>query len=139
VKRIESYSESDFEETVYQRLLTDLKLIQEELKLFQQYPIGSKRIDIAVLDENDNYILGIEVDGYKYHSTIDKYLKDLSRENFIKSKGYDITRIKDINWYLDSDAEVRRIEFLINDKLKQSNFNRNDENQLIENNDSNKY
>gem|GEM_PF-1033627 len=139
MKRIESYSESDFEETVYQRLLTDLKLIQEELKLFQQYPIGSKRIDIAVLDENDNYILGIEVDGYKYHSTIDKYLKDLSRENFIKSKGYDITRIKDINWYLDSDAEVRRIEFLINDKLKQSNFNRNDENQLIENNDSNKY
>ncbi|MCL8211410.1 hypothetical protein LD125_00472 [Mesoplasma sp. JKS002658] len=139
VKRIESYSESDFEETVYQRLLTDLKLIQEELKLFQQYPIGSKRIDIAVLDENDNYILGIEVDGYKYHSTIDKYLKDLSRENFIKSKGYDITRIKDINWYLDSDAEVRRIEFLINDKLKQSNLNRNDEKQLIENNDSNKY
>ena len=122
VKRAESYSESDFEEVVHQKLIKKLRLNKDKLKLFQQYPVGSKRIDIAVLDEDDNYLLGIEVDGYKYHSTVDKYLKDLSRENFIKSKGYDITRIKDINWHLNPDSEVKRIQNLINAKLKMLSF-----------------
>jgi len=78
-------------------LLNELSLIKNNLKLGQQYSVGSKRIDIVVLDENNNYILGIEVDGYHYHSTTDQYLSDLSREKFIKTKGYDLVRIKDIN------------------------------------------
>ncbi|MGL5268678.1 MAG: AAA domain-containing protein [Spiroplasma sp.] len=118
IKHAQSYSDSDFEEEVYNKLLVELNLIKDNLKLGQQYPVGSKRIDIAVLDQNNNYILGIEVDGYNYHSTIDQYLSDISRENFIKSKGYDIVRIKDINWYLNPDKEIKKIQNIINNKLK---------------------
>lgn len=117
VKYARSYSDSNFEEEVYNKLLAELNLTKNNLKLGQQYPVGSKRIDIVVLDENDKYILGIEVDGYNYHSTVDQYLADISRENFIRSKGYDITRIKDINWYLNPTNEVKKIQDIINNKL----------------------
>ncbi|MCL6428622.1 hypothetical protein LT335_00161 [Spiroplasma sp. JKS002669] len=119
IKTARSYSDSNFETEVYNKLLNELSLIKNNLKLGQQYPVGSKRIDIVVLDENNNYILGIEVDGYHYHSTTDQYLSDLSREKFIKTKGYDLVRIKDINWYLHSDREIRKIQNIINAKLNQ--------------------
>jgi very-short-patch-repair endonuclease len=42
-------------------------------------------------------MLGIEVDGYRYHSGFEKMIKDIERQKFIEAKGYPIYRITEIN------------------------------------------
>ena len=67
------------------------------MKVEVQYPVGSYKIDIALLDLTTNkYLLGIEIDGLRYHSTTKQKYHDLVRQNFIESKGYKIIRIPEL-------------------------------------------
>ena len=102
--------ESGFEEEVLKYITKKLKP-NKKIKIVTQYEVGSKRIDIAILDNKYNFMLGIEVDGYKYHGGMgyDKYLAYLSRQEFLEFKGYDIFRIKEIDWKLDKDEVVRKL------------------------------
>ena len=60
--------ESMFEYDVHQWLKK--QKLAKPIKIENQYPIGSYRIDIALLDQNTNkYLLGLEIDGYYYHSS----------------------------------------------------------------------
>lgn len=93
-------AESSFEYEVISWLKT--LSFNRELKIETQYPIGSYRIDIALIDKLTNkYLLGIEVDGFKYHSTLRQRYNDLVRQNFIESKGYKILRISELLWKTD--------------------------------------
>ncbi len=94
--------ESSFEYDVIEWLKT--KTFNKEMKLAYQYPIGSYRIDVTLLDLNtDKFILGIEVDGFLYHSTIRQRYNDLVRQNFIEAKGYPILRISELLWKTDKE------------------------------------
>ncbi|WP_342252095.1 AAA domain-containing protein [Spiroplasma endosymbiont of Amphibalanus improvisus] len=110
--------DSYFEQDVINYLKTHITTTKP-VKIIKQYPVGSKRIDIALTDEESNYLLGIEVDGYKYHEGqgFDKYLDDLSRQNFLQNKGYDIFRIKEIDWKINKMEQLKNLEIIINDKL----------------------
>lgn len=89
--------DSGFESDVYQWLLQ--QSFPKDLMIKTQYPIGSYRIDLALLDRNTKkFLLGIEVDGWKYHSSPNQRYNDLVRENFIKAKGYDLVRIPELIW-----------------------------------------
>lgn len=48
--------------------------------------------------DNQKFILGIEIDGYRYHSSKEQKYNDLIRQNFIESKGYAIIKILEIRW-----------------------------------------
>lgn len=94
--------ESNFENEVVNWLKT--KRFRKQLKLVLQYPIGSYRIDVALLDsQTDKFILGIEVDGFLYHSTIKHRYNDLVRQNFIEAKGYKLIRISELLWKTNKD------------------------------------
>ena len=110
----ESYgeTESNFEREVVDEICSKIKSLRK-LKLIKQYLVGSKKIDIAIVDENNEFILGIEVDGYKYHKGYEKYLKDYSRQDFLEQKGYKIFRIKEIDWKLKKEFILKQIESLI--------------------------
>ena len=89
--------ESMFEYEVYQWLME--QNFHKQMKIEVQYPVGSYRIDIALLDLKTNkYLLGIEIDGLRYHSTTKQKYHDLVRQNFIESKGYKIIRIPELMW-----------------------------------------
>ena len=107
-------SESGFEEEVVETIKGNL--FPSNLTLIQQYEVGSKRIDLAFIDKTTNeYILGVEVDGYKYHKGqgYKKYLEDYDRQAFLEDKGYDIYRITEINWLLSKEREIKQIKELL--------------------------
>ncbi|WP_338969795.1 hypothetical protein [Spiroplasma endosymbiont of Labia minor] len=68
------------------------------------------------MSEKDEFILGIEVDGYAYHDGqgFDKYLDDLSRQDFLENKEYNIYRIKEINFKLSKQKIINELNILIN-------------------------
>ena len=92
--------ESMFEYEVYQWLKD--QRFNKPLQIEVQYPIGSYRIDIALLDsQTKRYLVGLEVDGYRYHSSAQQKYNDLVRQNFIEAKGYKIIRIPELLWKTD--------------------------------------
>lgn len=100
--------DSNFEQDVYQWLLQ--QSFPKDLLIKTQYPIGSYRIDLALLDRNTHkFLLGIEVDGWKYHSSPSQRYNDLVRENFIKAKGYDLIRIPELIWKTNKNSVVSSI------------------------------
>ena len=68
----------------------------KQIKIETQFPVDSYRIDIALLDKETNkFLLGIEVDGSKYHSSFEQKSRDKERQDYIESKGYKIIRISE--------------------------------------------
>ena len=105
--------ESSFEYEVVKWLET--KTFNRQLKITCQYPIGSYRIDIALIDAiNDKFVLGIEVDGFLYHSSIRQRYNDLVRQNFIEAKGYRLIRISELLWKTDKG----KVLAIINENIK---------------------
>lgn len=101
--------ESNFENEVVNWLKT--KKFKKQLKLVLQYPIGSYRIDVALLDsQTDKFVLGIEVDGFLYHSTIKQRYNDLVRQNFIEAKGYKLIRISELLWKTNKEKIWKLID-----------------------------
>lgn len=97
ISRAIDVSESSFEEDVIKWLSN--QTFSKPIKLIAQFPVGSYRIDVALFDKsNERFILGIEIDGYRYHSSNEQKYHDLIRQNFIESKGYSILRIPEIRW-----------------------------------------
>ena len=101
--------ESMFEYEVYQWLMN--QNFHKAMKVEVQYPVGSYRIDIALLDLTTNkYLLGIEIDGLRYHSTTKQKYHDLVRQNFIESKGYKIIRIPELMWKTNKSQILEMIK-----------------------------
>ena len=73
------------------------------------------RIDLAVIhpQESSRYILGIECDGAMYHSARSARERDIYRQRFLESKGWNITRIWSRNWWQNPEKEIIRIEGLL--------------------------
>jgi len=102
--------ESDFEEAVYDALQ------KEGIDVVPQVGCSGYRIDLAVKhpDKPGEYILGIECDGAKYHSS--KYTRDRDkvRQEILESLGWTIHRIWSEDWLSDKNREIELIKEKIN-------------------------
>ncbi|MCC3161091.1 MAG: hypothetical protein K4H23_05145, partial [Mollicutes bacterium PWAP] len=67
---------------------------------------------IAILNNEDNFILGIEIDGNRYlkNNGYEKYLKNRDKQDFIKSKNYKIYKISELNWKLDENSVIKELK-----------------------------
>lgn len=110
-KMKKEFFDSGFEEEVYSNLI----FIVEKLNLFlkTQYEVGSKKIDIVIIDGNNHVLLGIEVDGWKYHSKPEKILEDIYRQQFLESRGYIIYRISELEWKLNKEIVLSEINTIL--------------------------
>jgi primosomal replication protein N'' len=107
-KRTLEGPESPFEEEV-------LEVLQEWGYLVHpQVGESGFRIDLAVLhpDPARGYILGIECDGAPYHSERSARIRDVWREQILRSRGWRLHRIWSSRWW-----DQRAVEM---DKLKQA-------------------
>ncbi|MGL5521783.1 MAG: AAA domain-containing protein [Metamycoplasmataceae bacterium] len=101
--------ESGFENDVYKWLLQ--QSFNEEIELITQYPIGSYKIDLALINKiNGKFILGIEVDGFKYHSSASQKYNDIVRQDFIEAKGYKLIRISELLWKGNREKVLQMIK-----------------------------
>ena len=98
-----------FENDVYNWMLK--QEFNRELELAIHYPIGSYRIDLALIDKvTGKFLLGIEVDGLKQDlSALQKY-NDVVRHDFIESKNYKLIRISEILWKTNKNKVLEMIK-----------------------------
>ena len=110
--------DSDFEEEVFE------SLCKLGYKVETQIGVGNYRIDLAIVNDNNDYILGIECDGRMYHSSMTARERDYYRQKFLESKGWKIYRIWSTKWWQNKNKEIEKLDNYIKKLL--SNIEKED-------------
>ena len=101
----DAISESPFEESVAQALLA------KGYKIARQVGVAGYRIDLAIeAEDSGGYDLGIECDGWRYHSTPAARDRDWQRQQVLEGLGWRIHRVWSPAWAKNPGAEMERIE-----------------------------
>lgn len=97
--------DSPFEEQVY-IALTNLGYTVDT-----QVGCYGFKIDLAIYDEQlGRYILGIECDGATYHSGHNAKQRDISRQAFLESHGWNIFKIWSTNWWKNQNNVIKNLQ-----------------------------
>lgn len=108
-KNEERNHDSDFEAEVYD------ELTKKGYEVHCQIGVSGYKIDLAIYDKKqDKYILGIECDGATYHSSKSARERDIHRQRYLESRGWNIIRIWSKHWWNNKIIEIRRIEDRLN-------------------------
>ena len=100
-----SESESPFEESV------EYALVKKGYKVHRQVGVAGYRIDLAILSEDGSkYDIGIECDGFTYHSTPAARDRDWLRQEVLEGLGWKLHRVWSTAWVRNPTAELDRIE-----------------------------
>lgn len=111
-RNVDIHYDSDFERQVREALLA------VGLNVDTQIGVSGYKIDLAVYDENTSkYILGIECDGAAYHSSKSARERDIYRQRYLESRGWNIIRIWSKDWWNDPKKEVEKIVNKVNKLL----------------------
>ena len=76
----------------------------------EEVATGGKFIDIGIVDQDNpgRYILGIECDGARYHSSRSARDRDRIREQVLQSLGWRLHRIWSTDWFRNPERELKR-------------------------------
>ena len=76
----------------------------------EEVAAGGKFIDIGIVDPDNpgRYILGIECDGARYHSSRSARDRDRIREQVLRDLGWRLHRIWSTDWFRNEERELRR-------------------------------
>jgi superfamily I DNA and/or RNA helicase/very-short-patch-repair endonuclease len=96
----------------------DRVLRQFDYKTEVNIGIGGYKIDIAVLDKENNYILAIECDGKINEQNLEARDRDYHRIKYLESRGWDVYRIWSSNWWHDKQEEIEKINKIISKKMR---------------------
>ncbi|QNO14099.1 DUF4011 domain-containing protein [Alkalicella caledoniensis] len=89
-------------------------LIAKGYDVHTQVGVSGYKIDLAIYDEvASKYIFGIECDGATYHSSKSARERDIHRQRYLESRGWNITRIWSRDWWRNSKEEVNKIDAII--------------------------
>jgi superfamily I DNA and/or RNA helicase/very-short-patch-repair endonuclease len=100
----EIHFDSDFENQVYDALK------REGLIVDTQIGVSGYKIDLAIYsEEKAKYILGIECDGAAFHSSKSARERDIFRQRYLESRGWNIIRIWSKDWWTNPQRETNRI------------------------------
>ena len=101
----DAISESPFEESVAQALLA------KGYKIARQVGVAGYRVDLAIeADDSEGYDLGIECDGWRYHSAPAARDRDWQRQQVLEGLGWRIHRVWSTAWAKNPGAEMERID-----------------------------
>ena len=97
--------ESPFEEAVAQALQN------HGYRVAAQVGSSRFRIDLAVYDPDDEgrFLLAVECDGARYHSSSWARERDRLRQIVLEQKGWTFHRIWSTDWFYDRETELRKL------------------------------
>ncbi len=80
------------------------------------------RIDLAVRhpEPGRGYVLGVECDGASYHSSLSARLRDVWREDILRSRGWKLHRVWSTRWWNDRTGELARLLRAIEQAIRAS-------------------
>jgi very-short-patch-repair endonuclease len=99
--------DSPFEESVYEYLRSNGH------EVHKQVGCASYRVDLAIVDPQlpGHYLLGVECDGARYHSSPVARDRDRLREQVLRNLGWQLYRIWSTDWYRNrSDTKARLLD-----------------------------
>jgi uncharacterized protein YkwD len=100
-----SEPESPFEAAVEQAL------VAKGYRVARQIGVAGYRIDLAILSEDGTeYDLGIQCDGWAYHSVPAARDRDWLRQKVLEGLGWKILRVWSTSWVRNPEAELARVE-----------------------------
>lgn len=103
--------DSPFEIEVYEEVK---KVIPSYLSIKNQINVGGYLIDLAIYDSrSERFILGIECDGYQWHSKPEDIERDFYRQQYLESRGWIIHRIISTNWWNDKLSQIANVQLAI--------------------------
>ena len=92
--------------------------IQRECNVDTPIGVSGYKVDLAVYNEKTSkYILGIECDGAAYHSSKSARERDIYRQRYLESRGWNIIRVWSKDWWNDPKKEVEKIVNKVNELL----------------------
>lgn len=89
-------------------------LQEKNIKVVKNVGVGGYNIELALLDESDNYVLAIEFDGKMYEETKEVRERDYHRKKYLESRGWKVYRLWSYNWFKNKDKELNKIVDLYN-------------------------
>jgi very-short-patch-repair endonuclease/DNA polymerase III delta prime subunit len=100
-----SEPESPFEAAV------ERALVEKGFRVARQVGVAGYRIDLAILSEDGSrYDLGIECDGWAYHSVPTARDRDWLRQKVLEGLGWKIHRVWSTAWVRNPEGALARIE-----------------------------
>ena len=85
-----------------------------------QIGVGIFRIDLGVVHPTKPgvYLAGVECDGVTYHSSPSARDRDRVRQIILEGLGWNIIRLWSIDYFIDPDASINKINVSLNDLLE---------------------
>jgi very-short-patch-repair endonuclease len=104
-------TDSPFEDAVYE------ELTRHGYDVRKQVGCAGFRVDLAVVDPDarGTYLIGIECDGAKYHSSRVARDRDRLRQQLLEQLGWRIHRVWSTDWYRNRKQTVERLIFAVDE------------------------
>ncbi len=67
------------------------------------------RVDLAIVDEDGSYLLGIQYDGLDYSSAQTARDRDRIQPAMMRKRGWRIHRVWSVEWFRNSERELQKI------------------------------
>lgn len=108
-------AKSNFQAEVQRSLSRSLKghTKYAHLNLVADYEVGSLKIDLVFTTRQDEFVLGLEIDGW-WRLGLNYYHQDKDRQTFLERKGFTIYRVKPIDWAFNKLAVIKKIKRKLN-------------------------
>lgn len=98
--------ESPFADEVYEGL------IKRGFEVDKNVGIGGYSIDLAVKSQG-KYILGIECDSHLYETPDSARDRDVHRQEYLESRGWNLHRVWSTNWWHSPQKELEKIQKIV--------------------------
>ena len=85
-----------------------------DIKVKLDYCVGSYNIDMAILDNKNNFIVGLNLDSVADEINLDEFIENKIKTDFMAVKGYPIYRVSNFRFDENKPAMFKIIKALIN-------------------------
>jgi len=120
------------EEQIINKLQKDIKetlIIEDDFKnykIISNLKVGTKIIDIVFLNEENNVLLGIEIEPINQKENFKEKIENFERQFFLNSRGYPIYRISEYNWNIMKKSIIKEISIeiqsIINSRINKKGY-----------------
>ncbi|WP_406615337.1 AAA domain-containing protein [Mycoplasmopsis hyopharyngis] len=85
-----------------------------DIKTSLEYCVGSYNIDMAILDNKNNFIVGLNLDSAADEINIDEFIENKIKIDFMTVKGYPIYRVSNFRFNEEKPSMFKIINALLN-------------------------
>lgn len=101
-----------FSSLIVKEIYGDLiKNLSEKYKVINDYAVGSKKIDLVILNRQTKSVLkAVIIEPWKTNRSVKEMIEDIDRQYFLEDRGYNTFRIKEYEWNIDKNKLISKLK-----------------------------